>query len=62
MLVLGGRPDPTGERERHPEEYQVLSAVIKVEPASPQIAERLPFAVVELVDDHFIEDLDPDGL
>ncbi|MGW0579221.1 DUF6907 domain-containing protein [Streptomyces sp. NPDC002920] len=45
-----------------PEEYRVLSTVIKVEPWSPTIAARLPFAVVELVDDHFIDGLDPDGL
>lgn len=45
-----------------PEEFRVLSTVIKVEPWSPKIAERLPFAVIELVDDHFIDGLDPDGL
>jgi len=45
-----------------PEEFTVLSTVIKVEPWSPTIAQRLPYAVVELVDDHFIEGLDPDGL
>jgi hypothetical protein len=45
-----------------PEEFNVLSTVIKVEPWSPTIAERLPFAVIELVDDHFIDGLDPDGL
>ena len=45
-----------------PEEFRVLDTVIKVEPWSPKIAERLPFAVVELVDDHFIDGLDPDGL
>lgn len=45
-----------------PEEFRVLSTVIKVEPWSPKVAERLPFAVVELVDDHFIDGLDPDGL
>jgi hypothetical protein len=45
-----------------PEEFRVLNTVIKVEPWSEKIAERLPFAVVELVDDHFIEGLDPDGL
>jgi hypothetical protein len=44
-----------------PEEFRVLSTVIKVEPWSPTIADRLPFAVVELVDDHFIDGLDPDG-
>lgn len=45
-----------------PEEFNVLSTVIKVEPWSPDIAHRLPFAVIELVDDHFIDGLDPDGL
>ncbi|XIG78711.1 hypothetical protein C1N81_39520 [Streptomyces sp. SGAir0957] len=44
-----------------PEEFRVLSTVIKVEPWSPTMAERLPYAVVELVDDHFISGLDPDG-
>jgi hypothetical protein len=45
-----------------PEEFKVLDTVIKVEPWSPTIAQRLPYAVVELVDDHFIDGLDPDGL
>ena len=45
-----------------PEEFSVLSTVIKVEPWSEKIAERLPYATIELVDDHFIEGLDPDGL
>ncbi|MEV7975392.1 hypothetical protein [Streptomyces sp. NPDC086519] len=45
-----------------PEEFRVLDTVIKVEPWSAKISERLPFAVVELVDDHFIDGLDPDGL
>ncbi|MEU1443077.1 DUF6907 domain-containing protein [Streptomyces mirabilis] len=45
-----------------PEEFRVLSTVIKVEPWSPAVAQRLPFAVIELVDDHFIDGLDPDGL
>lgn len=45
-----------------PEEFRVLDTVIKVEPWSPKVAERLPFAVIELVDDHFIDGLDPDGL
>lgn len=45
-----------------PEEFRVLSTVIKVEPWAPQVAHRLPFAVIELVDDHFIDGLDPDGL
>jgi len=45
-----------------PEEFRVLATVIKVEPYSPTIAQRLPYATIELVDDHFIEGLDPDGL
>lgn len=44
-----------------PEELSVLSTVIKVEPWSSTISQRLPYAVVELVDDQFIENLDPDG-
>ncbi|MFG2637138.1 DUF6907 domain-containing protein [Streptomyces sp. NPDC048362] len=43
-------------------EFRVLDAVIKVEPWSPKVAERLPYAVIELVDDRFIDGLDPDGL
>ncbi|GAA3036949.1 DUF6907 domain-containing protein [Streptomyces glomeratus] len=45
-----------------PEEFRVLSTVIKVEPWSAKVSERLPYAVIELVDDHFIDGLDPDGL
>lgn len=45
-----------------PEELSVLSTVIKVEPWSSTISQRLPYAVIELVDDQFIENLDPDGL
>ncbi|AVH59970.1 hypothetical protein C4B68_34015 [Streptomyces dengpaensis] len=45
-----------------PEEFKVLDTVVKVEPWSPKIAERIPFAVIELVDDMFIDGLDPDGL
>jgi hypothetical protein len=44
-----------------PEELRVLSTVVKVEPFSPTISQRLPYAVIELVDDQFIENLDPDG-
>lgn len=45
-----------------PEEFRVLDTLIKVEPWSRNLAERLPFAVIELVDDHWIDGLDPDGL
>ncbi|MET7688014.1 hypothetical protein ABZT06_08535 [Streptomyces sp. NPDC005483] len=43
------------------EEFAILSTLIKVEPWSPTVSHRLPYAVVELVDDHFIDGLDPDG-
>jgi hypothetical protein len=46
----------------YPEEFRILDTVIKVEPWSEKLAERLPFAVIELIDDHFVEGLDPDGL
>jgi hypothetical protein len=45
-----------------PEEFRILDTVIKVEPYSEKVAERLPYAVIELVDDHFVDGLDPDGL
>jgi hypothetical protein len=45
-----------------PEEFRVLSTVIKVEPWSGKVAERLPYAVIELLDEHYIDGLDPDGL
>lgn len=45
-----------------PEEFRVLGTILKVEPFSPVLAQRLPYAVVEMVDDHFVEGLDPDGL
>jgi hypothetical protein len=52
---------PVNENGR-PEEFRVLSTVVKVEPWSATVAQRLPFAVIELVDDRFIDGLDPDGL
>jgi len=45
-----------------PEEFKILDTVIKVEPWSPKTADRIPFAAIELVDDHFVDGLDPDGL
>lgn len=51
---------PVNENGR-PEELKVLDTVIKVEPFSPTVSQRLPYAVVELVEDLFIENLDPDG-
>jgi hypothetical protein len=45
-----------------PEEFRVLGSYIRQEPFSRNWHERVPHAVVEVVDDHFIEGLDPDGL
>jgi hypothetical protein len=45
-----------------PEEFRVLGVSVKVQPFSNVMAERLPFACIEMVDDHWIEPLDPDGL
>lgn len=44
------------------QEHNVLSTLIKMEPWSPTVAQRLPYAVIELVEDEFIDGLDPDGL
>ncbi|MEF9903705.1 DUF6907 domain-containing protein [Streptomyces sp. P9-A2] len=45
-----------------PEDLYVLSTVIACEPFSDKPARRIPHARVEILEDHFIEDLDPDGL
>ncbi|MCW2899515.1 MAG: hypothetical protein JWO67_1780 [Streptosporangiaceae bacterium] len=45
-----------------PEEYRVLGSEIRVIPFSEIIAERLPHVTIEMVDEHIIEGLDPDGL
>jgi predicted GIY-YIG superfamily endonuclease len=45
-----------------PEDYGILTTRIEVEPFSPDIARRLPHAVVEVIDEHYIAGLDPDGL
>lgn len=44
------------------EELRVLSVFIRQEPFSRNMHERVPHAQVEIVDDHFMESLDPDGL
>lgn len=44
------------------EEFRVLGAFIRQEPFSRHMHERVPHAQVEIVDDHFMESLDPDGL
>jgi hypothetical protein len=47
---------------RGPEERPVLAVDMNVRPFSPVLAERLPHATVEVVDEDCIENLDPDGL
>lgn len=45
-----------------PEDYGVLTTRIEVDPFSADITRRLPHAVIEVIDDHYIAGLDPDGL
>ncbi|MFI1394079.1 DUF6907 domain-containing protein [Streptomyces sp. NPDC020681] len=45
-----------------PEEYRVLSSTLNVRPFDEMVSARLPFVSLEIIDDHWIEDLDPDGL
>ncbi|MEU5707909.1 DUF6907 domain-containing protein [Streptomyces flaveolus] len=45
-----------------PEDYTVLSTRIEVDPFATDHSRRLPFAIVEFIDEHYISGLDPDGL
>ena len=45
-----------------PEEFRVLSSTLNVRPFDEMVSARLPFISLEIIDDHWIEDLDPDGL
>lgn len=47
---------------RGAEEFRLLGWHIDVHPFSSHIAQRQPVANVEVIDDHYTEDLDPDGL
>lgn len=47
----------TGE----PEEVRVLSVTLNVRPFDAQLSQRLPHAAVEVMQDCWIEDLDPDA-
>ncbi|MEV5441422.1 hypothetical protein AB0N23_02560 [Streptomyces sp. NPDC052644] len=51
---------PINENGR-PEEFQVLGMSVNVSPFGSQVSERLPHIDLEVVDDHWIEGLDPDG-
>ncbi|MFF9324009.1 DUF6907 domain-containing protein [Streptomyces sp. NPDC014776] len=45
-----------------PEAAQILTVWIESDPFSTDIARRLPHAVVEIIDEHYIAPLDPDAL
>ncbi|MFI7234474.1 DUF6907 domain-containing protein [Streptomyces cyaneofuscatus] len=45
-----------------PEEYKVLGITLNVRPWDAKLSQRLPHASVEVIDDCWIEDLDPDAL
>ncbi|MFE2164851.1 DUF6907 domain-containing protein [Streptomyces sp. NPDC059447] len=44
------------------EDFRVLGVKLSMIPFSRRPAERVPHVVVEVVDDHWLEGLDPDGL
>jgi hypothetical protein len=44
-----------------PEEMRVLSWTLNVRPFDAKLSQRLPHACVELMQDAWIDDLDPDG-
>ncbi|MFE4610531.1 DUF6907 domain-containing protein [Streptomyces niveus] len=45
-----------------PEDFRFLSWQIESRPFSGRPAQRLPFVAIEVIDDHYIEYLDPDTL
>ncbi|MFK0151163.1 DUF6907 domain-containing protein [Streptomyces sp. NPDC090493] len=53
---------PVDPDKGRPENFSVLSGYIAVTPFGSQIAERLPHAVVEILDQHYVTPLDPDAL
>lgn len=54
-LLLGPRGEEFGG-------YVTLSVEIHSDPVHPDPAKRVPLAAVEVVEDHYLEDLDPDAL
>jgi hypothetical protein len=50
------------DRTGTPEDYAVLNSRVEMHPFAGDFARRLPFAVVEVIDEHFISGLDPDAL
>lgn len=44
------------------EEFRLLGITLNVRPFDEKLSQRLPHASVEVIDDRWIEDLDPDAL
>ena len=44
------------------EDYRILNSRVEMHPYSGTYSQRLPFAVIEVIDDHWISGLDPDAL
>ncbi|MFF8264061.1 DUF6907 domain-containing protein [Streptomyces virginiae] len=53
---------PVSTGGQKPEETRLLSCTIRKDPFDRNIAKRVPHAVLEVMEDSFIEPLDPDGL
>ncbi|MFE2324628.1 DUF6907 domain-containing protein [Streptomyces sp. NPDC059385] len=60
--VLGNDVHLPVNTNGYAEDFRVLGVKLSMIPFSRRPAERVPHAVVEVVDDHWIEGLDPDGL
>lgn len=52
-------PINTGEG---PDEWEVLQTQVSMYPYSHRISERQPYAAVQVLDNHWVQGLDPDGL
>ncbi|MFK0217738.1 DUF6907 domain-containing protein [Streptomyces vinaceus] len=53
---------PVSTGGQKPEETRLLSCSIRRDPFETDMAKRVPHAVLEIMEDSFIEPLDPDGL
>jgi hypothetical protein len=60
--VLGADVHMPVNTNGYAEDFRVLGVKLSMIPFSRVPAERVPHAVVEVVDDHWMEGLDPDGL
>lgn len=45
-----------------PEDILVMGVTLNMKPFSTRLPQRLPLATIEVIEDHHIEDLDPDSL